>query len=67
LLYTGLPQAEDWGIIGCAPEIAGIPLRRNRNNESFNGKFRDGCPSLEWFRSRHDASFIVEARGRLKE
>lgn len=34
---------------------------QNGTNESFNGKFRDECLSLEWFRSRREASIIVEA------
>jgi putative transposase len=29
--------------------------------ESFNGKFRDECLSLEWFRSRVEAKVIIEA------
>ena len=29
--------------------------------ESFNGKFRDECLSLEWFRSRAEAKVIIEA------
>jgi putative transposase len=29
--------------------------------ESFNGKFRDDCLSLEWFRSRTEAKVIIEA------
>ena len=29
-------------------------------NESFNGKFRDECLSLEWFRSRAEAKIVVE-------
>ena len=28
--------------------------------ESFNGKFRDECLSLEWFRSRAEAKIIIE-------
>ena len=28
---------------------------------SFNGKLRDECLSLEWFRSRREASVIIEA------
>jgi hypothetical protein len=27
---------------------------------SFNGKFRDECLSLEWFRSRREASIVIE-------
>lgn len=34
---------------------------QNGTNESFNGKFRDECLSLEWFRSRREASVIIEA------
>jgi hypothetical protein len=29
-------------------------------NESFNGKFRDECLSMEWFRNRIDAKIVVE-------
>jgi hypothetical protein len=28
--------------------------------ESFNGKFRDECLSLEWFRSRAEAKVLIE-------
>lgn len=34
---------------------------QNGTDESFNGKFRDECLSLEWFRSRRDAPVIIEA------
>ena len=27
--------------------------------ESFNGKFRDECLSLEWFRSRAEAKIVI--------
>ncbi len=33
---------------------------QNGSNESFNGKFRDECLSLEWFRSRREAKVIIE-------
>jgi putative transposase len=33
---------------------------QNANNESFNGKFRDECLSLEWFRSRAEAKVLIE-------
>ena len=33
---------------------------QNGTNESFNGKLRDECLSLEWFRSRREASIIIE-------
>jgi putative transposase len=29
--------------------------------ESFNGKFRDECLSLEWFRSRPEAKVVIES------
>jgi len=29
---------------------------QNDTDESFNGKFRDECLSLEWFRSRREAA-----------
>jgi putative transposase len=33
----------------------------NGVGESFNGKFRDECLSLEWFRSRAEAKVVIEA------
>jgi hypothetical protein len=35
---------------------------QNGATESFNGKFRDECLSLEWFRSRTEAKVLIEAR-----
>ena len=37
----------------------GKPME-NGTNESFNGKFRDECLSMEWFRSRAEAKVIIE-------
>jgi putative transposase len=34
---------------------------QNGTDESFNGKFRDECLSLEWFRSRSEARVIIES------
>ena len=34
---------------------------QNGADESFNGKFRDECLSIEWFRSRREAAVIIEA------
>jgi putative transposase len=33
---------------------------QNGSNESFNGKFRDECLSMEWFISRIDAKIVIE-------
>jgi len=33
---------------------------QNGDNESFNGKFRDECLSLEWFRNRIEARVVIE-------
>ena len=33
---------------------------QNGADESFNGKFRDECLSLEWFRNRTDATIVIE-------
>lgn len=33
---------------------------QNGATESFNGKFRDECLSLEWFRSRAEATVVIE-------
>lgn len=34
---------------------------QNAFDESFNGKFRDECLNMEWFRSRAEAKVIIEA------
>lgn len=34
---------------------------QNRSNESFSGKFRDECLSMEWFRNRVDAKIVIES------
>lgn len=34
---------------------------QNGSNESFNGKFRDECLSMEWFRNRIDAKIVIES------
>jgi putative transposase len=33
---------------------------QNGANESFNGKFRDECLSMEWFRNRLEAKVVIE-------
>ncbi|WP_186181806.1 IS3 family transposase [Burkholderia gladioli] len=33
---------------------------QNGADESFNGKFRDECLSLEWFRTRTEATVVIE-------
>jgi putative transposase len=33
---------------------------QNGTDESFNGKFRDECLSVEWFRPRREAKVIIE-------
>ena len=33
---------------------------QNGSNESFNGKLRDECLSMEWFRNRIDAKITIE-------
>lgn len=38
----------------------GKPWQRG-TNESFNGKFRDECLSMQWFRNRLEARVIIEA------
>ncbi|MGF6596607.1 transposase InsO family protein [Paraburkholderia sp. GAS448] len=37
---------------------------QNGADESFNGKFRDECLSLEWFRTRAEAKVVIEQRRR---
>ena len=59
----------------CLPRLAEVDRRpgiatalidpgkpwQNGATESFNGKFRDECLSLEWFRSRTEAKVLIEA------
>lgn len=33
---------------------------QNGTNESFNGKFRDECLNMEWFRNRMEARIVIE-------
>ena len=33
---------------------------QNGSDESFNGKLRDECLSLEWFRNRLEAKVVIE-------
>ena len=46
--------------IGIALIEPGKPWQ-NGVGESFNGKFRDECLSLEWFRSRAEAKVVIES------
>jgi putative transposase len=34
--------------------------RQNGSNESFNGKLRDECLSMQWFKNRTDAKILIE-------
>ena len=34
---------------------------QNGTNESFNGRLRDECLNVEWFRSRREARIVIEA------
>jgi len=45
--------------IGTSLSDPGKP-RQNGTDESFNGKFRDECLLLEWFRSRREARVVIE-------
>lgn len=47
--------------IGTSHTDPGKPWQ-NGTDESFNGKFRDECLSLAWFRSRREARVVIEAR-----
>lgn len=46
--------------IGTSLSDPGKPWQ-NGTDESFTGKFRDECLSLEWFRSRREARVVIEA------
>ena len=40
--------------------IEPVEPRQNGLNESFNGKFRDECLSMEWFRCRAEERVVIE-------
>lgn len=44
--------------IECALIDPGKPWQ-NGTTESFNGKFRDECPAMEWFRNRFEAKIVI--------
>ena len=45
----------------CAPTTdRNSSAARSGTNESFNGRFRDECLSVEWFRSRAEAAVVIE-------
>lgn len=46
--------------IDCALSDPGKPWQ-NGTDESFNGKLRDECLSMEWFRNRKEAAQVIEA------
>ena len=46
--------------IGTALIDPGKPWQ-NGTDESFNGRLRDECLSIEWFRSREEARVVIEA------
>lgn len=33
---------------------------QNDTNDSFNGRFRDACLNMEWFRNRREAAVIIK-------
>ena len=45
--------------IECALIDRGKPWQ-NGTTESFNGKFRDECLAMEWFRNRTEAKVVIE-------
>ena len=53
-----LQWLQDAGI-ETAPIDPGKPWQ-NGSNESFNGKFRDECLGMEWFKNRIDAKVVIE-------
>ena len=53
-----LQWLQDAGI-ETAPIDPGKPWQ-NGSNESFNGKFRDECLGMQWFKNRIDAKVVIE-------
>jgi len=50
--------------IETAPIDPGKPWQ-NGSNESFNGKFRDECLGMQWFKNRIDAKVVIEGWRRM--
>ena len=46
--------------VECAHIEPGKPWQ-NGTNESFNGRLRDECLNVEWFRTRREARIVIEA------
>jgi putative transposase len=53
-------EAAKAGMVGPVPARPNAKPWQNGVAESFNGKFRDECLSLEWFRSREKARVLIE-------
>ena len=51
-----------WAKDECLESVLNEPGKpwQNGTNESFNGKFRDECLAMEWFRNRLEAKVIIE-------
>ena len=65
--YLTCPDLLRWATnesLGIALIDPGKPWQ-NGMVESFNGKFRDECLSMEWFRSRVEAKVVIEDWRRL--
>lgn len=55
----GSPRTMTQANINAARIDPGKPWQ-NGSNVSFNGKFRDECLSMEWFKNRIDARIVIE-------
>ena len=62
LEYRNRKAAKDAPVVTRMKELSAQYPRYGyrRIAESFNGKFRDECLSLEWFRSRAEAKVLIE-------
>ena len=49
----------DWRSLDLTLTVLGKPAQ-NGLNGSFNGKFRDECLAMEWFRCRAEARVVIE-------
>jgi putative transposase len=53
------PPGTGWAGIETALIDPGKPWQ-NGTDESFNGKLRDECLGMEWFRNRAEAATVIE-------
>ena len=58
-IYAEGLGVDGWAFANAAHIAPGKPWQ-NGTDESFNGRFRDECLNMEWFRTRQEAVPLIE-------